>query len=107
MNNMKTITEIMESLKKQGFIYDFHVKEGKVVNPETNEKFLPEDLIIENVYRYEGDSNPDDSAILYALTAKSGTRGILIDSYGAYADPKITELISGIPVREDHEYQDR
>jgi hypothetical protein len=59
-----------------------------------------------SIYRYEGDSNPDDSAIVYAITSKSGSRGMLLDSYGAYADPKVTALISEIPVREEHEYQD-
>jgi hypothetical protein len=104
---MKTLTEIMEYLKERGFSNDFQIKNDIIVSKDTNEKFSPKDLIIENVYRYEGDSNPDDSAVLYAITARSGTRGILIDSYGAYADPKISALISEIPFREEHEYQDR
>jgi|SRR4030095_596173 hypothetical protein len=104
---MKTITEIIETLKKQGYNYDFLVENGEVINRETGERFFPDDLIIESTQRYEGDSNPDDSTVVYAITAKSGTRGILVDSYGAYADPKIAALISRIPVREEHEYQDK
>lgn len=63
--------------------------------------------MIEKTERYEGDSNPSDSAIIYAITAKNGNKGVLIDSYGAYADPKLAKIIGDIPVREEHDLQDK
>ena len=89
---MKSVIEIIESLREEGYIHDFSIE--------------PDELIIEKTERYEGDSNPSDSAIIYAITAKDGTKGVLVDSYGVYADPKLASIIGDIPVREEHDLQD-
>jgi hypothetical protein len=102
---MKTVLQIIEKLREKHYIHDFNIENDKIFSPDTNESFSPGDLMIENSYRYEGDSNPADNAVVYALTARSGTKGILIDSYGAYADPKLAKIISDIPVREEHSMQ--
>jgi hypothetical protein len=100
---MNTVIEIIKKLRNEHFIYDFEVKKERIISKDTNESFAPEDLIIENTYRYEGDSNPSDNAVVYAITAKSGTMGILIDSFGVYADPELAEVVGNIPVREEYE----
>ncbi len=35
--------------------------------------------------RFEGMNNPDDSSILFAISASDGSKGVLVDAYGAYA----------------------
>lgn len=102
---MKTVPEIIQKLHEKHFIHDFCVKDHCLSCTETSETFLPEDVIIERIYRYEGDSDPADMIIVYGITAKSGTQGILMDAYGTYADPKIAEVIKKIPVREVDENQ--
>ena len=72
---------------------------------ETDESFSPEDLLIERIYRYEGDSDPADMTVVYGITAKNGTQGILLDAYGTYADPEVAHVIKRIPVREVDENQ--
>src|SRR5437899_9049766 len=105
---MKTITETIDSLKKNNYVHDFIIiNENEAVSKDTNEKFKPEDLVIENSFRFEGESDPDDLSILYALTAKSGTQGILIDAYGIYSTPAVDEFIKKVPKREENELQDR
>ncbi len=99
---MKTILEIIRRLNDDGYKANFEIKNGKIISGETQREYSPEELIIEKSYRYEGDSNPDDNAGVYVLTAKSGERGILVDSYGAYADINLAKLIRSIPVREEH-----
>lgn len=100
---MNTLTETIEKFKAKQFIQDFYVKDGLLVSDDTNESFKPEDVVIERTGRYEGDSNPDDMSIIYAITANSGTRGIIIDAYGTYANPKISEFIKNIPGKEKDE----
>jgi len=104
---MKSVLEIIESLRAEGYIYDFSIKNDELCCSSEGFIYEPEDLIIEKTERYEGDSNPSDSAIIYAITAKDGTKGVLIDSYGAYADPKLAKIIGDIPVREEHDLQDK
>ena len=103
---MKTVLEIIRTLNDKGYRVNFEIKDGKIKSGETQKEYTPEELIIEKSYRYEGDSNPDDNAVVYVLTAKSGERGILVDSYGAYGDVKLAKIIRSIPVREEHDLQD-
>ncbi len=98
---MKTVTEIIESLREEGYIHDFSLSDENLqINNESGTQYSPGELIIEKTERYEGDSNPSDNAIIYAITAKDGQQGILLDSYGAYSDPKMATVISAIPLRE-------
>lgn len=102
---MNTLTETIERFRAKQFIHDFSIKDNLLVSPDTNESFKPEDVMIERTGRYEGDSNPDDMSIIYGITANSGTQGILIDAYGTYANPKITEFIKSVPVKEKSDNQ--
>lgn len=104
---MKSVIEIIESLREEGYINDFSIKNDKLCCDSDGSKYEAADLIIEKTERYEGDSNPSDSAIIYAITAKDGTKGVLVDSYGAYADPKLAKIIGDIPLREEHDLQDK
>lgn len=103
---MKTVLEITESLRKKGYEDDFEIKGEKIRSKESGILFSPDELIIESLYRYEGDSNPSDNAIIYAITSNNGSKGVLVDAYGAYADVNLAKIISAIPVREVHEMQD-
>jgi hypothetical protein len=104
---MKTVLEITDRLREKQYTDDLEIKEGKIYARNADKSFAPDELIIEKVYRYEGDSNPDDNAIVYAITANDGLKGVLVDSYGAYADVDLAKIIGDIPVREEHELQDK
>jgi len=103
---MQTVLEIIQSLRKKNYSENFEIKHGKIYAKNSGMNFKPEELIIEKTYRYEGDSNPSDNAIVYAITAKNGAKGYLLDSYGAYSDAGLAKIISNIPVREEHDLQD-
>lgn len=102
---MLTVLEIIQKLRKENYTDEFEIKDGRIISKVTKQSFSPDELIIEKNFRYEGESNPDDNAIVYALTAANGKRGVLVDSYGIYSDPAISELIASIPVRDEHELQ--
>lgn len=102
---MKTILELTELFRTKGYIEDFSIKDGSIINTGDNTEYSPTDLIIEKTERYEGDSNPSDNAIIYAITAKDGTKGVLVDSYGTYSDPELAKIIAEIPKREVHNLQ--
>ena len=68
--------------------------------------YKPEDLKIIKTFRFEGDSNPDDSSIIYVIEANDGLIGYSMDSYGVYSnhEAEYDEFIRKISV-EDRDVQ--
>jgi hypothetical protein len=54
--------------------------------------------VIDKFYRFEGDSNPDDNAIIFAISSKDGWKGTLLDAYGVYADSLSNEMIEKLKI---------
>ena len=98
-NTMNTLSEIIAGLREKYHLCDFKIDSGAIVCKDTNESFLPDDLVIEKIYRFEGDSDPSDMSILYEIRSRTGTHGILIDAYGAYSNTEISDLINKVPVK--------
>jgi hypothetical protein len=98
MQNMETITELIELMRKEKYFCDFKLKDNMLVCEKTHEFFNPEELAIKKIYRFEGNSDPSDMAILYGIASKNGTKGILLDAYGAYANSILGDFIKKIPV---------
>ena len=47
-------------------------------------------------FRFEGQSDPADSAIMYVIETTDGLKGILIDAYGAYADEHVNKFMAEV-----------
>lgn len=97
---MKTITEVLNRLREKHYIHDFEISHHKLVCKATNECFNSHEVTVDNTFRFEGDSNPDDMSVLFAITTASGTKGVLIDAYGTYSNADVAEFIKQIPVRD-------
>ena len=91
MYDYETLTEAIKNLKERGYKLDFNLTENCIICNE--EKFDPEDFEITEVYRFEGDTDPADEAVLYAIESKKGVKGILINAFGIYADSMSDEMI--------------
>jgi len=79
-----TVTEAINEFRNQGFTLDFNLEENCLSC--ANGKFESEDFEIVAFYRYEGDSDPADSAVVYAIESKGGHKGILVTGYGIYTN---------------------
>jgi hypothetical protein len=99
-NEMDTITEVISYLRFQQKIYDFEFQNDRLLCRETGESFLPEDLVINKVYRFEGDSSADDMSVLFYLESKSGIKGILVDAFGIYGNEQLEEFLVKIPAKK-------
>lgn len=98
MPQMTTLTECMQYLKKEGYVQEFDVKEGILIDPYRNETFDTNDIAIDNFYRFEEMSNPSDNAILYAISTKNGAKGTLVDAYGTYSDESTDEFFKHVAI---------
>ena len=62
-----TVLDAMKQLRDLGFDVDFNIK--KNILEAENQSYLIEDFEITEVYRYEGDSNPDEEATVWLFSA--------------------------------------
>lgn len=93
---MKTIVERMAALRKEGFTHDFTVKNAFLTFEESAVAYKPDSVKIISFYRFEGESDPADNSILYAIETMDGLKGLLIDAYGTYADAGVNKFIRDV-----------
>ncbi|MBC7865674.1 MAG: hypothetical protein IAF38_22050 [Bacteroidia bacterium] len=95
--DLKTLSACVESLKKKGFTENFMVNEEGIHSLDDSVRvFNPHQVKIVNFFRFEGDSDPGDSSILYAIETDNGLKGVLTDSYGPYSDPNVAAFITKV-----------
>ncbi|MDX5346596.1 MAG: hypothetical protein LPK19_05065 [Hymenobacteraceae bacterium] len=94
---LTTMVKIVAQLRKEGYTYDFKVSDdGYLCTTHENHKFTPDQVKIVNFYRFEGESNPGDMAILYVIESESGIRGTISDAYGTYYDERTEEFMKQV-----------
>lgn len=101
MNNYDTITEAITDLRKRGYVHDFNLAAGQdcLVCHQDNIELSPEDFEIEELYRFEGDSDPGDEMILYAISSsRYNINGLLLNAYGTYEDGKASATIQKLTI---------
>lgn len=86
MENYDTLSEAINGLQHRGYTYDFNLKHDGLECASLQIHIHPEDFKVDEHYRFEGMSNPDDNSILYAISSKDGIKGLLVDAYGMYSE---------------------
>jgi hypothetical protein len=94
-----TLTGVLDDLARRGYTEDFEVAGDSLVSVESGRALKPDDLVIREFRRFEGVSDPDDMSIVYAIEARDGTRGTLVDAFGVYSDPAVSRLLERVPIR--------
>lgn len=89
-----TLSETINSLLLVGYIHDFNIQEDCITCHQTKDALSPNDFQIDKVYRFEGASNPDDQAILYAISSPNfKLKGTLVNGYGMSNNEATSKLI--------------
>ena len=81
-----TMTEALTDLKKRGYKYDFNLHQGDFYCEVLERQYRVPQLQLKETYRFEGDSNPSDESVVYAIVADDGVMGSFVNGYGTYAD---------------------
>ena len=98
MNSYDTLSEALSDLEKRGYTHNFNLECDCIVCKSIELKLNPDDFEITEYYRFEGESEPDDSEIVYAITSKDGVKGTLVNGYGIYSDDISDELLSKLKI---------
>jgi len=86
MKNYDTLSEATNDLNERGYTHDFKLESEAITCTSMNVSLSPDNFTIDEYYRFEGASNPDDNSVIYAISSKEGVKGVIIDAYGVYAE---------------------
>ncbi len=101
MKDYGTLSQAINKLKlEEGYEHDFNFMDDKIELKSKEEKFGVEEFEVDKVLRFEGMSNPDDNAILYAITTTNGRKGVLIDGYGISGGQVSKELMKKLDLKD-------
>ena len=93
MPYMKSLATCLNRMVSEGYTEDFKVTEQGLQSIQHDLGYAPEQIQVVNFYRFEGESDPDDNAILYIIETSDGTKGTLVDAYGTYTDERIAQFM--------------
>lgn len=88
------VSQAINGLKSRGYTMDFNLAENCIIC--NNEKFNPEDFEIIEFHRFEGETNPSDESVVYAIESKTGLKGVLVNAFGIYSEPMSDAILSKI-----------
>ena len=106
--NYGTLSETINGLILIGYVHDFNIQEDCITCHQTTETLSPEDFQIDKVYRFEGESNPDDQAILYAISSPNfKLKGTLVNGYGMSNVESTSKLIKRLEINQANFNKDK
>ena len=83
----ETVTAAVQYLESQTFQDDLEVVEGVVHCRRCGGAHHPSRLVIHHTFRFEGDTDPGDEAIVLGVICPiCGARGVIVSAYGPDAD---------------------
>jgi hypothetical protein len=94
-----TVTEAVQGLKKRGYSIDFNLDEDSLICPVTPLTLKPAEFEITEFYRFEGESDPADEAVVYAIESRGGQQGLLVTGFGISAEGVAEELIEKLSMK--------
>ena len=101
MNSTDTVTDALKELKRRGYTVDFNIAFDKIICSDNKICLNPHEFEIVEVFRFEGDSNPSDEDVVYAIESKDGNvKGTMTSAYGMYAETISSEMIQKLSMHK-------
>lgn len=102
MKEKGTLSQVINRLRtEEGYTEDFNLLDDKLELKSKDEHYQPQDFNVDEVYRFEGPSNPSDNSVLYAITTTSGRKGVLVDGYGYSGGQISDEMLKKLDLKEN------
>ena len=89
-----TVIEALKILKEKGYAYDYNIKDKEIIDN-------PEDFTIEEIYRYEGETNPDDESMVYGIKSKSGKKGVYVSGFAANSISDAARILIDLTIKDN------
>ena len=110
MKTYDTVTEALKDLKLRGFTIDFNIAFDKIMCSDNKVCLNPDEFEIVEVFRFEGDTNPSDEDVVYAIESKDARpdgsfgrgkiKGTITSAYGMYAETASADMIKKLSMHK-------
>jgi len=87
-----SVLKALEELKAMDFIVDFNLQEETIMNNPANYQIL-------HIYRYEGESNPDDEAIVYGIKSNTGEKGVFVAGFSPNSESEAAQVLFELSIK--------
>ena len=104
METMETMVDALRRFGSRGYTDEFQARPEGLRSLATDRVFPPEDLVVEDVARFEGSSDPGDEATIFALRSPGGEiRGTYTVTFGTQMDAMDAAMVPRLKEgRKDH-----
>ncbi len=90
-----TLSEAVNDLQRRGYTDDLALGGHCLVCDARGINLDPHEFEIDEFHRFEGNSDPEDQSIVYAISSRDGRfKGILVNAYGVDAAPMTQALVA-------------
>lgn len=92
MYHYTTVAKALDQLHEKGFTYDYNINDAVILkNPEKFE--------IVHIYRYEGESDPGDEAVVYGIKSTSGKKGVFVAGFAANSESDTAKILIDLSIK--------
>ena len=100
MYHYATVSKALEELAAKGYTVDYNLQEDKIINS-------PEDFTIEEIYRYEGETDPGDEATVFGIKSSNGALGTFVAGMNAYTENSAAQVLNELFIKGRQEYNEK
>ena len=94
IRNAHTLTDTINKLCKADYTEDFNFRQNCLVYRNKGDLLFSDECKVDQYFRFEGESNPSESSIRYAISSdKKNVKGLLVNAKGHYGDPLTDEIV--------------
>lgn len=91
---MESIPQALQYFEKHGYDKNIVLKFDHFEIDSGKHKLFPQDFVVDDVFRYENTSDPEDQAILYAISCPNrNLKGVFMEGYGIYQESVSQEML--------------
>lgn len=101
MEAYDTVVAALNGLKARGYTLNFNLAFDKLICADNDLCLNPHEFEIVEVFRFEGDTNPSDEDVVYAIESKDGNmKGSMSSAYGMYAETASADMIKKLSMQK-------
>ncbi|MDQ3100096.1 MAG: phosphoribosylpyrophosphate synthetase [Bacteroidota bacterium] len=92
----------INDLQKRGYDTDLEINDRGLISRTRNTPLDPALFTIDEFFRFEGESDPADMSIVYAISSEElGIKGLIVNAFGTYASTIVDKMVSKLDVHSN------